>query len=1126
MRESSRSFAEQLPADLRGALQVTAHALWACMQRDSQALRVMLRDLDEFPDLHAVRAAALDLRSMQAHSEIPAGDPPRPLTLDGRRVSHHNHQHPHVCGGPDHHRESYTPQQRADLETVLAFNARFAAAIDELRDTRDTERFLDPDPLRYMWVDEGQGRIPEIIATAEKLLADAPALPGHRRQPMTPAPSLRRACRPSLATGADGSALCCWTEWEPGEGDVLRAALAAPGTALPDARAETLDDGVTDIHRPTAALAADGSAWVFFGRPTGGGVHRGGQAEEVAVHAVHRVDGAWGAVERVSTGEPPAFNQEAAAHADGRVELCWQGRDGGRFGIWSRTWHPGAGWDATTLVSAGVDANVWDPAVVPLAGGGTAYAWSAYAQGTYRVQLCIRNRDGSWGDPRTLTSGSDYALHPSLAVTDDGSLWCAYDVITVAGHGGSGPTRLRPAASLGDDPSAIEGSRSAGASVPSDLLPDVEARVEVVRVDESTLWRPRGELGEALDVVPAGLPKLCAVPGGGLSVTYRIHRRLPLMTFYWEVATQVLGADGWGAPTTYAGSDGTLEEVAVAPAADGLVVAAQCDDRLGRALQWTEGFGGRECLYLADHQGEVIWHGVHDVGAVAVANLAATGSPARDAAAAAHAVAESSGRHGEARRWVGATRHRRQVEAGGRTYRLYWGDLHRHSLISRCTAGDEPNLEDFYRYAWDVCEYDFWAVTDHSENSSDYQWWTIQKIADLLHIPGRFVPFYGFEWTSPDTGHQNVIYGDVRRGAPIFSAFAEGSTTPAGLWQGLAAHPDFPAITIPHHPGSAMVHNDWDYHHPEYSRLVEVFQACRGNYEGLGAFRQYSDATATGTFVVDGLKRGHRFGLIASSDHGFGASYVGAYAESLDRASVFEALHSRRTFAATTRDVVVDLRLGPAFMGEEVAWDGPRELVVHAHGYTDLARIDVVRNGVTVHSVLPDLDLPSGWLAVPLRLEWGGADRATSWDGDLAVAGGRVLRTPFWSPEVVAADEATVAWRSSTRSFGAPYGAQRGGIECTVLGPPDARATIRAGDRSGSLAVAELAALDGPRPFPGEPGHFAVQPGTGGLSSLGTTGIDLTWTDQEADGPAFYYVRAVQVDGEMAWSSPIWVTPG
>src|SRR4028118_791379 len=123
-------------------------------------------------------------------------------------------------------------------------------------------------------------------------------------------------------------------------------------------------------------------------------------------------------------------------------------------------------------------------------------------------------------------------------------------------------------------------------------------------------------------------------------------------------------------------------------------------------------------------------------------------------AAAADAVTDiESDQRVEARRWAPREVPDRYVaEVGGRSYTLYWGDLHRHSLVSRCTAGDEPSLEDFSRHAWDVCEYDFWAVTDHAEDSSDYQWWTIQKIADLFAVDDRFVPLYGFEWTSADTG--------------------------------------------------------------------------------------------------------------------------------------------------------------------------------------------------------------------------------------------------------------------------------------------------------------------------------------------------------------------------------------
>ena len=36
---------------------------------------------------------------------------------------------------------------------------------------------------------------------------------------------------------------------------------------------------------------------------------------------------------------------------------------------------------------------------------------------------------------------------------------------------------------------------------------------------------------------------------------------------------------------------------------------------------------------------------------------------------------------------------------------------------------------------------------------------------------------------------------------------------------------------------------------------------------------------------------------------------------------------------------------------------------------------------------------------------------------------------------------------------------------------------------------------------------------------------ELEIEDDAADGPAFYYLRVYQTDGEMAWSSPVWVDP-
>jgi hypothetical protein len=1030
----------------------------------------------------------------------------------------HGHGHAHGCAA-DHHRGEYTERQRADLDLVLAFNHRLTVAVEECVDITATIAELDPDPLRYMWVDEGDGQIPAQLEKAAAVLEVAPRLVGQARGTAAVLPGSRNAARPNVATRG-ATTLVAWLEWEEGRGDRLVAALDGVTTTVIDC-----GKGPQDLFRPTAAITADGTPWILFGRSVDA---------RVGVWACRFSGGAWSEPQLASGTDGPSFNQEVFAHPDGSLYVCWQGRTEGRFGIFSRRWADGT-WAEPVWVSEGVASNVWDPTLTA-SGDGMAYAWSEYSEGSYAVVVRQVDGDGRASLVRRLTGGSDYALHPSLATTTDGRLWCAFDVITMQGHGGSGPTRLRPRPGTGRPDGEHDGMREPGDSVPPELLPEVSAEIRVVCVEEEELVQPPGVLAPGLGVAPSALPRLQATADGGLVVGYRVHRQLPLMTYYWEVAVQVLDTSGWLPPTTFTGTDATLEEVSMASTECGVVLATQSDGRLERALHWTEGFGGRECPYLADHHGAVIWHGVHGAGQVVLATVESAGAAAPSDAPGSRRSASllSDGRR-EARRWLqeasGGRGERRQVQAAGETYQLYWGDLHRHSLVSRCTSGDEPSLEDFYRYAWDVDEYDFWAVTDHAENSTAYQWWSTQKIADLLHVPGRFVPLYGFEWTSAEHGHQNVIYGDVARGAPIFSAFADGSTTPGGLWRGLAEHPEFPAITIPHHPGSAMVHNDWDYHDPRYSRLVEVFQACRGNYESEACFRQYSDGTATGTFMIDGLHRGHRFGMVASSDHGHGASYVAVLARSLTRGDVFEGLWSRRTCAATTRDVVVDLRMGPHLMGSDVEWPGPRPLQVHASGYAELARVDLLRDGEVVHVVRGEPDLPPGHRRVDLRVEWGKADTTTRWDGRLTVSGGRLLLPDHVGPEVTEMDDQTVAWQHVTHSFGEPYGAQRGGVEVSVCGPGDAEVSIECAGRTIRMGLAELADRLDAGPFVPDrereadrAGELALQPAVGALLGLGTRGVDVDFCDETAT-PAFYYARVFQVDGEMAWSSPIWVRP-
>ena len=1028
------------------------------------------------------------------------------------------HGHPHHLDDPDLDPDldpALDPTHRAQLADVHAFSAELLAAADRGRDLRAVTAHLDPDPTRYFFVDEGDGRIPEFLDEGRTLLAEAPPLPGHVRHATDRIGGQGAGSRPSVAAAADGRRLATWIDWAPGIGERIVATLvdADHATLRPP---EPLCEVPGDAFRPRALFDASGRAWVVYARS------EAGPATAVAVYARRLERDGWTGEERISTTAHPSFNQEAVAHADGSVECVWQGRDDGRFGVFTRRWRDGA-WGPATRLDHDADASVWDPTLTPLPDGGTTYAWCAYQSGAYGLVVATRTADADAPGPlRRLTTGSDYALHPSLTTAADGQVWCAFDRMTIHGHGGSGPTALQPAERVGN-PAPLQ-HQQPGRYVPPELTPNIGARVEVVRVTDDGVAQDPIPLAQGVEVSPCGLPQVAATPGGGVVVCYRILRRLPLLHYFWEIAVQHIGPDGTGPVHTLADSDGGMEEPSVAWTDTGAVVAATTDDRREHALSWTDGFGGQRRARLAEHVGEIAWNGLHGVGEIVLGEVGDVG-PARRGER--RETLRSDVRE-EARAWVGRPQERYRTRVGDRELTLYWGDLHRHSLISRCTASDDPGLEDFYRYAWDVYDYDFWAVTDHAENSTAHQWWHLQKVADLFHVPDRFVPLYGFEWTS-DLGHQNVIYGDVARGAPIFSATDEATDDPAKLWAAMDRYPGFPAITIPHHPGAAMINYDWSFGDPHRMRLVEVFQSCRGNYEDDGAFRQYEDATLTGTFTVDGLRRGHRFGLVASSDHGYGAAYVGAFAGSLDRGEVFEALYDRRTIAATARGIVLDVRVGGTFLGGELAHDGPVEVSAFARGYRELARIDIVRNGELAHALTPELDLPEGWIAVPVRVEWGRSGRPRDWSGSLTVHGGEVLQTPYYSREICAVDTDSVRWEATTHSFGGGglYGPTRGGVELTVLGPPDS--DVEVVTASGGVAAPLAALRAGPVAAsgggaPDDGSVLRLQPGTGGLVGLGDRERTLRWTDP-VGGPAWYYVRVHLVDGEMAWSSPVWVDP-
>ena len=194
--------------------------------------------------------------------------------------------------------------------------------------------------------------------------------------------------------------------------------------------------------------------------------------------------------------------------------------------------------------------------------------------------------------------------------------------------------------------------------------------------------------------------------------------------------------------------------------------------------------------------------------------------------------------------------------------------------------------------------------------------------------------------------------------------------------------------------------------------------------------------------------------------------------------------------------------------------------------YGDIARLDLVRNGRPAHTVEPRLPLDPGEIAVPVRLEWtaGGRD-----------ANGLERRAP--NPGRFSADRRRSARRRSSRwartgscgrrrraNFHSQYGAQRGAIEVTLIGRPEGTVSVSTGPVQAEVTIAELAAKDRLELGRGEAGVLSLQRAIGGLSSLGTDTLTVGFEEPLAE-ESWYYARAILEDGEMAWSSPVWVAP-
>jgi hypothetical protein len=139
----------------------------------------------------------------------------------------------------------------------------------------------------------------------------------------------------------------------------------------------------------------------------------------------------------------------------------------------------------------------------------------------------------------------------------------------------------------------------------------------------------------------------------------------------------------------------------------------------------------------------------------------------------------------------------------GFPYRLFWGDLHVHSVLGKCGTPHLPKQPDFgYWYARDIFGHDFCSITDHASKLDEESFEQVKSSAERWHTPGKFVTLLGFEgdYDGEDGGHftlPGMMRISQRKAVIIFALPNLTETRPGRVLSGSALDETRGTRTVP-----------------------------------------------------------------------------------------------------------------------------------------------------------------------------------------------------------------------------------------------------------------------------------------------------------------------------------------
>ena len=451
--------------------------------------------------------------------------------------------------------------------------------------------------------------------------------------------------------------------------------------------------------------------------------------------------------------------------------------------------------------------------------------------------------------------------------------------------------------------------------------------------------------------------------------------------------------------------------------------------------------------------------------------------------------------------------------------KLYWGDAHGQTKETVGTG----SVTEYFSFVRDFAALDFSGWQGNDFQVTKELWEHVKKYTKEYHEPGKFITFLGYEWSglTPAGGDHNIYFlGDDERIYRSDHWLIEDKSDEntdrypiSKLWETFNGRKD--VLAIPHVGGR---HGNFDFYDPEFIPVIEV-HSNHGTFEW---------------FLFEAMERRMKVGFIAASDDHSSrpgltypsggmttrGGYTGVYAKELTRAALWEAIRARRTYGTTGERIIVEVKADGHLMGEEYSKNQAPEINVRIYGTAPLQEVEIYNweKKIFRHPFAE----PKNEDEKLIKIEWSGArvrsrPKVVTWDGGLTVKNGKIkdftefaFDYPHQGIEQISDNE--IKWASTTG------------------GDPDGVLL-----RLDYTNETEIIFKTEPCCFSFKPKEIKYEPlvvKAGGLNQVVKVStlkdelpksLELNYNPKSCEKYNAFWVRVVQADGSMAWTSPIFL---